>query len=161
MLITGVCGMNGLSNVWQLIFIISNEKDTIQVFILKRAFPAIDQESMNQLLGSVIDEKVKKNLFYMKLFKTPGPNGYQSYFYQSQWNIIGFIVCKFIKEVVEDKTRVVGINHSYFVLILKMYKPKYLHQFWPIGLCNVNFKILTKLLVNHIKSLMQKIVNKY
>lgn len=73
---------------------------------------------------------------------------------------MGFIVCKFIKEVVEEKNGVVGINHSYFVLILKMYKPKYLHQFWLIGLYNVNFKILTKLPVNHIKSLTQKIVNK-
>jgi hypothetical protein len=60
-----------------------NEKDTIQVFILKRAFPAIDHENMNQLLASVIDEEVKKALFYMKLFKTPGLKGYQSYFYQS------------------------------------------------------------------------------
>lgn len=72
MLVTGVCGMNRLSNVWHNFYhkLFYNEKDTIQVFILKRAFPIIDHEGINQLLAPVIDEEVKKTLFYMKLFKT-------------------------------------------------------------------------------------------
>ena len=40
-----------------------------------------------------------------------------------------------------------------------MLKPEYLHQFQPIGLCNVNFKILTKNLVNSVKFLMPKLIS--
>lgn len=44
------------------------------------------------------------------------------------------------------------------MLIPKVPMPKFIHQFRPIGLCNVVFKILTKVIVNRIKPLMTFLV---
>jgi hypothetical protein len=77
----------------------------------------------------------------MKSFKAPSPDGYQPYFYWSQWYMVGPIMCKFIKDIFEGTSEVIDINHSYIVLISKVPTLEYLHQFRPIGLCNVNCKI--------------------
>lgn len=71
----------------------------------------------------------------------------------------GLVVCKFIKNVIEGKTDVSKINQTSLVLIPKVLKLEYLYQFWPIGLCNVNFKILKKLLVNHLEFLIPKLIS--
>lgn len=95
----------------------------------------------------------------MKPYKATGPAGYQSYFYQSQWYIDGSDVCSFIRTIFEGKTNMADINKSFFVLIPKVPKLKYLNQFWPLGICNVNFKIVTNILVNQLKSLMPNLVS--
>jgi hypothetical protein len=71
---------------------------------------------------------------------------------------VGKFVCKFIKHVIEGKTKVQEISQSYLVLILKLYKPKYIHQFKPIGICSVIFKVLIKLVVNRSKSMMSYLI---
>ena len=92
----------------------------------------------------------------MKPLKAPGPDGFQPYFFQTQWSVVGGDLCRFIKEVFANKPEVAEVNHSYLVLIPKVPKPEYIHQFRPIGLCNVIYKTLTKILVNRLKPLMQK-----
>lgn len=53
-------------------------------------------------------------------------------------------------------------NQTCFVLIPKILRPEFLHQFRPTGLCNVNYKILTKLMVNNrLKNLTSSLVTKY
>lgn len=54
----------------------------------------------------------------------------------------------------EGRKEVVAyINHCFLVLIPKVSRPESLHQyFWPTGLCNVIFKILTKILKSQLVS---------
>lgn len=77
-----------------------------------------------------------------------------AYFLSVIMTMGGKFVCKFIKHVVEGKTKVQEISQSYLVLILKLYKSKYIHQFRPIGMCSVIFKVLKKLVVNKWKSMI-------
>lgn len=51
-----------------------------------------------------------------------------------------------------------SVNQTNISLIPKVTTPDYISQFKPIGLCNVNYKILTKLLVQRIQPFMNKIV---
>lgn len=53
------------------------------------------------------------------------------------------------------------MSYSFLVLILKVSKLEFIHQFRPIGLCNVNYKILMKILVNCLKNFMLDLITKY
>lgn len=66
-------------------------------------------------------------------------------------------LCRFIREVFANKKEVAEVNHSYLVLIPKVPKPEYIHQFRPIGLCNVIYKTLTKVLVNRLNHLYRSL----
>lgn len=45
--------------------------------------------------------------------------------------------------------------------MLKVSNLEFVHQFRPIGLCNVNYKILMKILVNYPKNFMLDLITKY
>lgn len=123
------------------------------------AFPDLENSYSTGLLEKVSDEEICKAVFDMKPFKALGTYGFQPYFFQTQWSVVGGDLCRFIKEVFANKQEVAEVNHSYLVLIPKVPKPECIHQFRPIGLCNVIYKTLTKILVNRLKPLMQKLVS--
>lgn len=96
-------------------------------------FPTIDEGIKNQLLRTVTDEEVKRALFDMKPFKAPGPDGFQPMFFQSQWQLVGDDVCNFIRKAFEGRQNLSEVNYSLIVLIPKVPRPEFIHQFRPIG----------------------------
>lgn len=51
------------------------------------------------------------------------------------------------------------VKNTLITLISKVEDASQLSQFWPISLCNVYYKILTKLIAQRLKSTMSKLVN--
>lgn len=51
-----------------------------------------------------------------------------------------------------------SLNHSYIALTPKINSPSSLHQFILISLCNFNYKIISKILTNRLKTFMHKII---
>jgi len=78
--------------------------------------------------------------------------------FQSLWQLVADDVCNFIRKAFKGRQNLSEVNYSLIVLIPKVPMPKFIHQFRPIGLCNVVFKILTKVIVNRIKPLMTFLV---
>ena len=74
--------------------------------------------------------------------------------FQSLWQLVADDVCNFIIKAFKGRQNLSEVNYSLIVLIPKVPMPKFIHQFRPIRLCNVVFKILTKVIVNRIKPLM-------
>lgn len=52
-----------------------------------------------------------------------------------------------------------NISYPHLVLIPKVQMPKYLHQFRPIGLCNLIFKVMI-VIVGRLKLIMPKLISK-
>lgn len=50
-------------------------------------------------------------------------------------------------------------NDTFIVLITKLAKPECIGQYRPISLCNVFYKVISKVMVNRLKPLMSEIVS--
>lgn len=53
----------------------------------------------------------------------------------------------------------IGMANAFLVLIPKINKPESIKQFRPISLCNVMFKLVTKVIVNRLKEIMEDLVS--
>ncbi|GAU35182.1 hypothetical protein TSUD_319920 [Trifolium subterraneum] len=103
----------------------------------------------------------KKALFDMGPHKAPGEDGYPAIFFQHCWDIVGESIYKYVNQVWSNTSLISFINNIMLVLIPKVDKPEFVSQFRPIALCNVTYKIITKVIVNRIKPLLDGIISPY
>ena len=94
----------------------------------------------------------------MGKYKAPGPDGYQPVFYQRCWDVVGSSVTKFVLEFFATGDLPRGSNDAILVLLVKVAKPEKITQYRPISLCNVLFKVITKMMVIRMKQVISKLI---
>lgn len=102
--------------------------------------------------------EIKDAISCMGPLKEPGPDGLQPIFFPSQWDTIGKSVCDLIHHIFLDTSRVADINETLVVLIPKLQHPESLKQFRPISLCNVVYKIITKVIATGLRKHMPALI---
>ena len=113
-------------------------------------------EVMSKLYSS---EEVKVALFQMGPTKAPGPDGMNALFYQKFWHIVGNEVTEAVLQFLHTGHMVSDINYTHIVLIPKVKKPEKMADFRPISLCNVIYKIISKVLANRLKLILPQIIS--
>jgi len=88
-----------------------------------------------------------------------GPDGFPAHFYQRHWDICGDEVTKAVLKIVRGEEEVDCINDTVLVLIPKVLNPTLLSQFRPISLCNVIYKIASKVVANRLKLILPDIIS--
>lgn len=117
-------------------------------------------EAQNELLMlPVTREEVRKAVFSMHSDKSPGPDGLNQTFYQRFWNIVGTDVVNFCNKFIIDGELPNGINHTLVCLILKVKQPEKMTDMRPISLCNVLFRVLSKVLANRLKPCLNGLIS--
>lgn len=51
-----------------------------------------------------------------------------------------------------------NLNHTFIALILKKKRSEHVADFRPISLCNVFYKLVTKVIANRLKTILPKII---
>ena len=74
---------------------------------------------------------------------------------------MGDSLFQYVKHVWVNSSLISSINNTLPMLIPKVDKPEYVSQFCPISLCNVVYKIITKVIVNRIKPMLDGIISPY
>jgi hypothetical protein len=113
----------------------------------------------NKLTAPFEDGEVKQALFQMFPLKAPGPDGYPAQFFQKHWDLCGEEVTKAVLRILRGDDNPEGINKTFIVLIPKVVSPEELGQFRPISLCNVIYKIASKVLANRLKEILPEIIS--
>ncbi|XP_071715148.1 uncharacterized protein [Rutidosis leptorrhynchoides] len=90
--------------------------------------------------------------------KAPGPNGFNFHFYHKYWNVIKEDLMKAIQWFWSSGDITIGCNTSFITLIPKKSNPINLRDYRPISLIGGYYKILSKLLANRIRSVIDKLV---
>jgi hypothetical protein len=85
--------------------------------------------------------------------KALGSNGFTTLFYKKYWSIVKDVVLSSIWDFFENHHLQREQNHMFTTLIPKQLGAFYVHQFRPISLCNIIYKIISKILANKFKGL--------
>jgi hypothetical protein len=99
----------------------------------------------DKLMEPIVESEVKNALFQMFPTKAPGPDGFPAHFFQTHWDICGEEVTLAVLRVLRGEEDLREINQTFIVLIPKVVSPEELGQFRPISLCNVIYKIASKI----------------
>nr|KYP39534.1 LINE-1 reverse transcriptase isogeny [Cajanus cajan] len=128
-------------------------------FCLSNSFPKLDAPDIDKLACPISNLDIQNTLQKMGSLKAPGPDGLHAIFYQSQWNIIGQTFCELIHAIEASPSKVAEINNTLITLIPKTENVSSLKQMHPISLCNVSYKIITKILSNRLRQVMADLVS--
>ena len=104
-------------------------------------------------------EEVRFAIQQMHPTKAPGTNGMSPIFYQKYWKIVDPDVIECVLIALNSGVLPNGINETYICLIPKVHSPQKITTFRPISLCNVVYKIISKVLANRIKGVLIEVID--
>lgn len=106
-------------------------------------------------------EEVKRAVSGMKRFGSPGPDGIQAAFYQHFWEEVGPKLTGFVNNALTFSRVPTGMLEAFITLIPKKDCPEDASDFRPITLLNVAFKVVSKVLVNRLRPIMNKLIGPF
>ena len=138
----------------------SEETDQNTYNTVFNGFQSRVSEDMNRdLTRAITEEEVLEAILDIGPHKAPGPDGFTAVFYHKLWEDLKPEVMKEIKDFFDRDYLDPQINHTNLCLIPKIYPPTGMKEFRPIALCNVSYKIISKILVNRLKKHLDSIIS--
>lgn len=122
-----------------------------------------NQHQAESLQEKFSNQEMSEAVMQMAPLKAPGPDGILAIFYQRHWETMGHDVMAAVQYFFFfDKGYIMREwNTTLICLIPKVDKLEEAGQFMPISLCNVIYKIISKMLVNHLKPIIQELVSPF
>ena len=119
----------------------------------------ITEEMNNALLAPYTNDEVRKALFDIGDLKAPGPDGLHAIFYKRFWSILGDDLIEEVLKAVNTCSIPEGWNDTAIVIIPKVNASEKVTQFRPISLCNVVYKVISKMIASHLKIILTDIIS--
>lgn len=121
--------------------------------------PSIVTAAQNaKLMMSVTIEEIKEAVFDINPNKCPGPDGMTGHFFQQFWETMSSEITEMVTSFFTTGKLEEDINKTNICLIPKKLSAKSLDEFRPISLCNVAYKVVSKLLSKRLKKILPSII---
>ena len=128
--------------------------------IISELIPTLVSEEQNKRLIIIPEtEEIKEALFSIHPGKAPGPDGFSACFFQSNWRVVGEDIVKEVQDFFLYGVMPRTVNETHIRLIPMIMSPMKLADYRPIALCNVLYKIISKLLARRIQPLLMVLVS--
>ncbi|XP_060965604.1 uncharacterized protein LOC133034522 [Cannabis sativa] len=119
----------------------------------------VNANQNQDLLLQVEDIEVRKALFQMHPDKSPSPDGFNPDFYQKHWDIVEKDIVDMVQRFFTSGEFPEYLAETNIVLIPKKSQPVSMNDLRPIALCNVIYKIVSKVLANRLKGVLSKVIS--
>jgi hypothetical protein len=121
--------------------------------------PVISEEENLVLCSIPTEAEVVQALLSLGSSKALGPDGFTAPFYKKYWSVVRCEVLNCVWDFFLNKNLSRGQNHTFITLVPKQSGSHSMHQFRPISLCNISYKIISKILANRLKFVFSKIIS--
>lgn len=112
----------------------------------------------NSLPRNFTKEEVETTSKQMVPLKSSGLDGFGVVFYQKHWKTVGNDVCEAVLSIFHGESMNSSFNSNFNALIPKKPNLDVISNFQPISLCNVLYKLVSKIITNRLKSIMHSII---
>jgi len=119
----------------------------------------ITKDHNKKLLQPISKQEVEKAMAQLKDGKAPGPDGFTANFFHEFWELINTEVWELVEESRSMHWILPSLNATFLSLILKGDEPNMPDKYKPIALCNVIYKLISKILANRLKPLLPLLIS--
>ena len=103
--------------------------------------------------------EVEIALHQMEALKALGPDGLPLLFFQHYWEIIGDDISEAVLNCLNTSFIPPSINKTFITLIPKVKSPTLFTEYRPISLCNILYKLVSKVIANRLKKILPDIIS--
>ena len=115
---------------------------------------------MNQkLLRIATEDEVRQALFMMHPENAPGPDEMTALFFQHCWHIIKKDLVEMVNNFLVSGVMDPRLNITNICMIPKTERPTRMRELRPISLCNVGYKIISKVLCQRLKTCLPSLIS--
>ena len=125
------------------------------------ALNEIGHEEVARLEEMFSEEEIRVAISGLNSEKALGPDGFPLAFWSFSWDFVKNEVLGFFKEFHDHGRFVKQLNATFLVLIPKKQTVEDFKDLRPISLVGGLYKILTKVLANRIKRVLDKVISKF
>ncbi|KAL5559046.1 hypothetical protein UlMin_035257 [Ulmus minor] len=120
--------------------------------------PSISVEDNQRLIAIPDWDEIRNTVFKMGSFKAAGPDGMPSLFFKAYWSTVGDDVVATVRNFFLTGYLHPYLNQSNIILVPKGHNVSTTNQFRPIAVCNVIYKVISKILANRVMPLLDKLI---
>ena len=119
----------------------------------------VSSDMNEDLIAEFKAEEVWYALKQMHPTKAPEPDDMSPIFYKHYWDIVGPEVVNCVLSSLNSGRMPCSLNETYLCLIPKVKSPQKITEFKPISLCNVVYKLISKVLANRLKRVLDAVID--
>lgn len=105
---------------------------------------------------SEVEEAIKKTL----KGKSLSPDGFTTKKFHQHWDLLKIDIWQLIEHSISTHGVLPGFNATFLALIPKEENSQHPKSFRPIALCNVIYKLITKIIGNRLKPLLPSLISR-